>query len=153
MPRLFCFLLVSLFLVSNSSAYYHRAVKKGKQVSWYKRYSGTIAGQKVLVHLSRQGDVIWELWEPSDIFTADSATLSALLTKEAEKIYGLTLSVKSVPYNSNFYFDNAGITFSYDPYEIASFAEGQILVFIPYSELKDMLKPSFIKRMNFIFTK
>ncbi|HSU28672.1 MAG TPA: RsiV family protein, partial [Chitinophagaceae bacterium] len=48
-------------------------------------------------------------------------------------------------YNANFYVTGKGIAFSYAPYEIASFADGQIDVFIPFTELSKDLQPGFKK--------
>ena len=44
--------------------------------------------------------------------------------------------------NDNFYLTEKGIGFVYQPYEISSYAMGEINVFIPLQELKDHLKPS-----------
>lgn len=49
--------------------------------------------------------------------------------------------------NNNFWLDDAAIHYTYNQYEIAPYAMGVIDVAIPYSELKDILKPNgFISR-------
>ncbi len=48
-------------------------------------------------------------------------------------------------YNANFYVTGKGIGFSYAPYEIASYADGQIDIFIPFTELSKDLQPGFRK--------
>jgi hypothetical protein len=47
---------------------------------------------------------------------------------------------KIVP-NNNFYIDEEGITFIYNPYEIAPYAEGAIRILLPYEEIATYLKP------------
>ncbi len=48
-------------------------------------------------------------------------------------------------YNANFYVTGKGICFSYAPYEIASYADGQVEIFIPFTELTKYLQPGFRK--------
>jgi hypothetical protein len=45
--------------------------------------------------------------------------------------------------NENFFVTGKGITFNFVPYEIASFADGEIMIYIPFTELDAYLKPSF----------
>ena len=45
--------------------------------------------------------------------------------------------------NENIYVTETGIRFSYAPYEIGSYATGQIDVFIPFSRLKQWVKPAY----------
>jgi len=51
--------------------------------------------------------------------------------------------------NKNFYFNDKGLAFMYNPYEVASYAQGQIVVFIPFNELKSYLVPAFAERIGF----
>lgn len=44
---------------------------------------------------------------------------------------------------SDFYITETGIFFHFNPYQIASFAEGDIDVFVPFSELSDDLSTNF----------
>jgi hypothetical protein len=43
--------------------------------------------------------------------------------------------------NGNYYFSVSGINFVYNPYEIASYAQGQIEFYIPYKALKPIIDP------------
>ena len=94
----------------------------------------------------------------SDIISADSITLQHL----AEKYFRIQYHVKSdslnevlfenhLAANDNFYFNEKGISFLYNPYEVASYAQGEIVVFIPFSALKKYIQPAFMKRMNITF--
>ena len=46
--------------------------------------------------------------------------------------------------NDNFRLDDKGMTYTYNPYEIAPFAIGIIEVFIPYEEVRQLLRPQSI---------
>ena len=91
-----------------------------------------------------------------DVITADSNQLRPLLEKNFRTQAHLTTSQPLTEYlfenrlmpNDNFYFSDKGIGFLYNPYEIAAYALGQINVFIPYTELKQYIRPGFAKRMN-----
>jgi uncharacterized protein DUF3298/peptidoglycan-N-acetylmuramic acid deacetylase PdaC-like protein len=94
-------------------------------------------------------------WELKDIMNVDTPKLSTLLDKEARRVYKIPdggaltgLQVDTIPVTSNVYFTHTGMVFSYTPYEIASYADGQISFFIPFTILTDMLTPAFKKRMN-----
>jgi len=50
--------------------------------------------------------------------------------------------------NDNFYFNDNGIAFLYNPYEVASYAQGQIIVFIPFTKIKKYLNPDFAQRIG-----
>jgi Protein of unknown function (DUF3298)/Deacetylase PdaC len=45
----------------------------------------------------------------------------------------------------NFFLTGKGIGFGYQPYEIGPYAMGEIVIFIPYTELSGLLKPGFKK--------
>lgn len=49
-------------------------------------------------------------------------------------------SIKEIRPNGNIYATNVGITWIYNPYDIAAYAIGSVVVTIPYSELKPYLK-------------
>jgi hypothetical protein len=53
-----------------------------------------------------------------------------------------TLFVKKMPVTHNFYLTSGGAVFVYTPYEIASYAQGEIHVFVPMKELQPVLLPS-----------
>jgi hypothetical protein len=59
--------------------------------------------------------------------------------KPNESLQSYTL-VDAVEANDNFAITRKGIMFNYTPYEIASYAEGEIQLFIPFEALKSILK-------------
>jgi len=76
-------------------------------------------------------------------------TLSAIITKTLRKQYGIPESailsdngffVETIDPSSNFYLTKKGIGFVYNPYEIASYANGMIDIFIPFSEMTTIVK-------------
>lgn len=92
----------------------------------------------------------------NDVTHADTLVLQQLLEKNLRKQYHVksedqlntVLFDNYLKPNKNFYFNNNGLAFLYNPYEVASYAQGQIIVFIPFSELKGYLNPNFAQRMN-----
>lgn len=92
----------------------------------------------------------------SDIVKIDSSTLQSLLERNLRKEYNIkandalstVLFDDFIKPNKNFYFNANGIAFMYNPYEVASYAQGQIVVFIPYAALKTYLVPAFAQRMG-----
>ncbi|MFI5200752.1 MAG: DUF3298 domain-containing protein [Candidatus Kapaibacterium sp.] len=92
----------------------------------------------------------------SDITTADSAIMERALAKAFRKQYhhgpdqelSEMLFEDYLPANNNFYITPGGISFVYSQYEVASWAEGPIEVFVPFSALKDKLTPWFKERMG-----
>ncbi len=95
-------------------------------------------------------------WKMEDILTVDTAQLQALLEDEARKQYNMPATAKleenyltdKILPNGNVYITHTGITFVYNPYEIASYAQGIISLFIPYEKLKPLLQPVFKQRMG-----
>jgi hypothetical protein len=55
------------------------------------------------------------------------------------------LLVDTLPINGNCLITTKGITYSYDPYEIAPYAAGQIKLYIPFKELEGCLTEEFKK--------
>lgn len=99
------------------------------------------------------------VWKMEDVMTIDSNKLNLLLDAEARRYFALSatesfeerlLADKVMP-NSNICITPTGINFVYNPYEIASYADGIITLFLPYSQLKDLLKPAFKQRMGLQF--
>lgn len=92
----------------------------------------------------------------SDIVKIDSNSLQKLLEKNLRKQYNIKVNeeLSTVLFddflkpNKNFYFNSKGLAFMYNPYEVASYAQGQIVVFIPFNELKANLVPSFAERIG-----
>jgi hypothetical protein len=91
-----------------------------------------------------------------DLLSIDSITMQQLLEQHYRKQYAVPAStplntrlfVKKLEPNNNFYFSPKGLGFSYAPYEIASYADGEIKVWIPFAELKPYLNADFVKRMQ-----
>jgi len=48
--------------------------------------------------------------------------------------------VKQMPVTHNVFLTNGGAVFTYQPYEIASYAQGELAVFVPLSELRPLLR-------------
>ncbi|MEH3115651.1 DUF3298 and DUF4163 domain-containing protein [Pedobacter terrae] len=94
--------------------------------------------------------------ELNDIVKIDSNTLASILERNLRKEYNIKakdalntfLFDDFIKPNNNFYFNANGIAFMYNPYEVASYAQGQIVVFIPYSDVKNYLVPAFKQRMK-----
>ena len=92
----------------------------------------------------------------NDVIKIDSKNLQKLLEKNLRLLYnikpnkGLTsvLFDNFIIPNNNFYFNQFGLAFLYNPYEVASYAQGQIVVFIPFAQLKQYLVPEFKMRMG-----
>ena len=92
----------------------------------------------------------------SDIIKIDTIRLQRILEQNFRKEYNVKAkdALNTVLFddylkpNKNFYFNNSGIAFMYNPYEVASYAQGQIVVFIPFTELKAYLVPAFAARIG-----
>ena len=84
--------------------------------------------------------------------TAGIKLLPVLLEKVARLQYGIknnlpldqnNFLVKKVEPSKNFYITSSGIGFLYAPYEIKSFAEGDVNLLIPFTALNTYLLPGF----------
>ncbi|RYD70119.1 MAG: DUF3298 domain-containing protein, partial [Sphingobacteriales bacterium] len=92
----------------------------------------------------------------SDVVKIDSNTLQSILEKNLRKQYNIKPGEKIstvlfddfLKPNNNFYFNSNGLAFMYNPYEIASYAQGQIVIFIPFTELKPYVVPAFASRIG-----
>lgn len=51
------------------------------------------------------------------------------------------LFVDTIPVNDNFIITPGTIMFNYVPYEIASYADGEVKIYIPYNEISAYIKP------------
>lgn len=85
-----------------------------------------------------------------DIFRANSENpLEKLLGQYARPVLGLkpsqplsdALFENTLPATHNVYLTSGGAVFVYAPYEVASFAQGEIRVFVPFSALRPLLQP------------
>ncbi len=52
--------------------------------------------------------------------------------------------------NENFYVTDKGVQFTYNQYEIAAYSSGLFDVFIPYNEIKQILKSNFMEEYNIL---
>ncbi|MBC6111521.1 RsiV family protein [Pedobacter fastidiosus] len=92
----------------------------------------------------------------SDVVNVDTVILEKLLEKNLRKQYNVkpgeqlttVLFDDYLKPNNNFYFNDNGLAFLYNPYEVASYAQGQIIVYIPFTELKPYLVPAFATRIG-----
>ncbi|PWS25951.1 hypothetical protein DHW03_18025 [Pedobacter yonginense] len=92
----------------------------------------------------------------SDVVKVDTLILQGLLEKNLRKQYNVKAGEKLstvlfddyLKPNNNFYFNDNGLAFLYNPYEVASYAQGQIIVYIPFTELKPYLTPAFAARIG-----
>lgn len=101
-----------------------------------------VTGKRVL----RLGDILnidtmkmYSLLEQSARIKMDIAPGDSLTSR---------LQVDTIPLTDNFIVSETGITFHYNPYEIASYAEGDFNFFVSYAQLSSMLKPEFRARMQ-----
>ncbi len=80
-------------------------------------------------------------------------TLDAALTGAAKQKLGLKKNQKlstyyfddAIKHTSNFCITPKGALFLYNPYEIAAYAYGQVELFIPFSSVKNIVNPRFLK--------
>lgn len=86
---------------------------------------------------------------PEDIFKPGyKEVLSGLLDKafkarfhmSEEEALDQNLLVKTIPPNNNMIVTGKGVSFSYVPYEIGPYALGQVTLFVPFTEMKSILK-------------
>ncbi|WP_407402984.1 RsiV family protein [Chryseobacterium sp.] len=95
-----------------------------------------------------------------DVTSIPNSRLSQLLMKNIDKIANLqknTLSpiknsdaimVETIPVTDNFYFDEQGIYFHYNPFEIAGYGVGDIIIPVYWKELQGTLNNDFSKRIK-----
>lgn len=84
-----------------------------------------------------------------DIFKPTAAAqLPALLGQAVRPLVGLTpsealdkdLLVSEMPVTHNIFLTGGGVTFIYQPYEIASYAQGEVRVFLPLAAVRSLLR-------------
>ena len=94
-------------------------------------------------------------WKLQDMIT-DTAALAPLLTIAARDYFRLKpeepvesrMLVANVPVTTNVYLTPSGLIFVYNPYDIASYADGVVQLYIPYNKLQPLLTPDFRKRIG-----
>lgn len=117
-------------------------------------YSGGAHGNygSSFIVLDRAGKRQWTL---TDV-VADTAALAPFLLAAAVDRWRLSpeapiterLLVDAVPVTGNFYLTPTGLGFVYNPYEIASYADGEVHLFIPYKRTLLLLTEEFKQRMK-----
>lgn len=70
------------------------------------------------------------------------------LKNDLEKGQAEMLLVKEIPLNDNFYFDKEALYFLYNQYEITAYAAGPVLIRIPFSAIKPLMKSEFKTRIG-----
>ena len=85
----------------------------------------------------------------NDLFKPNyKSVLNAAVVRSAKRHFNVSpkgsledrIFHSTVEANDNFMVNRKGILFNYVPYEIASYAEGEIQLFVPFDELKGILK-------------
>ena len=83
------------------------------------------------------------------------AALPALLSKAARAQFKVPANQtleqagmfkNNIPVTKNFWVDNAGLGFWYQPYEIGPYSFGEIPLFIPLAQLSAYIQPAFLKK-------
>lgn len=94
--------------------------------------------------------------ELSDIVKIDSTQFKTLLERQFRKNYQVEeeqhlkdfgLFENEIAPNTNFSFNDWGLTFTYNQYEIGPYVLGIMEVFIPWEELAPYLRSDFARRM------
>lgn len=101
------------------------------------------------------------LLELKDIIAISTQDLEKELEKQFRKTYRLKsdeeltkiLFENHIKPTKNFRFDQTGIYFVYNPYEIAPYAMGKIEIFIPFKNLEANLRNEFKTRMKINLSK
>lgn len=91
-----------------------------------------------------------------DVINADSTTLQQVLEQQFRKDYNLPapkalteiLFDPHLATTDNFYLNEKGLGFLYNPYEVAPYVVGQIEIFVPYTVLSNYLTAEFKKRIS-----
>lgn len=86
----------------------------------------------------------------TDIFKnpKDTAWNDILMKNFTDKDQKEMLLEDKIEPNTNFYFDNQGITFVYNQYEITAYAAGVVYINLKFSDIKDKLKPEFLEKYS-----
>jgi hypothetical protein len=84
-----------------------------------------------------------------DVFKPNyQKVLNAAVMRTARRYFGVkpnqslegSALVTKVEANNNYAIGKKGILFNYEPYEIASYAQGEIELFVPFDDVKNILK-------------
>ena len=138
----------------NSSCEYNGKGFVVLDFSIFDYYGGTSGNyQSHYINLDVAGRKVWHL---NDIITVDTSRLYKLFDEEARKCFGIKpgrplkdyLIYDVIPPTDNFAISDRGLTFHYNPQELATTTDGDIALFLSYTKLGDLLKPEFKQRMK-----
>ncbi|HEX8659298.1 MAG TPA: RsiV family protein [Hymenobacter sp.] len=110
-------------------------------------------GTKVATYDTRTGQPL----HFADIFRPGTdAQLSRLLDAAARRVLDIPadqslddwLTVETIPVTHNVYLTSGGAVFVYVPYEIASYGDGEISLFVSQADLKPLMVPSAAGLLN-----
>lgn len=92
-----------------------------------------------------EGDLFIDGYEAELGKVLQRALLKSLGRKNAQEVEKEDgFSITDLSGNDNFRLDAKGMTYTYNPYEIAPYAFGVIEVFVPYEEVRHLLRPQSI---------
>ena len=92
-----------------------------------------------------EGDLFIDGYEAELSKVLQRALLKSLGRKNAQEVEKEDgFSITDLPSNDNFRLDAKGMTYTYNPYEIAPYAMGVIEFFVPYEEVRHLLRPQSI---------
>ncbi|MHA6727732.1 RsiV family protein [Chryseobacterium sp. A301] len=86
--------------------------------------------------------------ELKDIVALDKVDWNKVLLKEADERKENFFEPEKLSYNKNFFFDEKGLSFTYNQYEIAAYVYGIITITVPYAAISSALTPEFKERMG-----
>jgi len=96
--------------------------------------------------------------ELSDILTAEGIkNIPTVFEKNFRKQYAVDdkmslqdygLFVDTIPVNDNFTLTPGGMAFNYVPYEISSYAQGEIMIYVPIEDIEKYLVPGIKKLLQ-----
>ncbi len=122
----------------------------------YYAYTGGAHGNHGAAYYNYSGTAK-KFYTASDVFKGSAKVLDMFINRYAHKKYripedqslqdagngDLGIIVDTIPFTDNFVLQKDGITFYYNPYEVTAYAFGIFDLFIPYSDLRPVLNPSF----------
>lgn len=86
------------------------------------------------------------LFDSSSLEVINSEMLFCPGVEEEVNAIISALSGRELSGHDNFYLDENGITYVYNPYQGGCYADGLIEVFVPFYKIADLLKPSILQR-------
>lgn len=128
------------FVVIESNVYSYTGGAHGNYGTLYENYD--VQSKKVLTL--------------QDVIAIDSISLQRILETQFRKDQKIprprplteVLFESYLATTNNFAITTTGLNFLYNPYEIASYAQGQMQVYIPYASLSSYFTPYFKQRMK-----